>query len=208
MSIVKTLEVPIKGMDCAECTMHVQHAIAALPGVESVNVYLASEKAAIRLDQTLVDLPAIRKAVEGAGYSVPDTAAPPVASSPLGDFTRPILTLFGVVFGVVLFVVVIGEWFGLFDRRRAGAWPIGVAIVLIGGSNLRNVIRATLHRQVISHADDARRDRGTRDRPMGHGGCHVFSCAWATMPRTSPRAGAAGGEGFDSHGTADRPRRA
>jgi Cd2+/Zn2+-exporting ATPase/Cu+-exporting ATPase len=153
MSIVKTLEVPIKGMDCAECTMHVQHAIAALPGVESVNVFLASEKAAIRLDQTLVDLPAIRKAVEGAGYSVPDTAAPPVASSPLGDFTRPILTLFGVVFGVVLFVVVIGEWFGLFDQLvEQVPWPIGVAIVLIGGYPIfRNVIRATLHRQVISH---------------------------------------------------------
>ncbi len=27
-----TLEVPIKGMDCAECTQHVQHAIAMVPG--------------------------------------------------------------------------------------------------------------------------------------------------------------------------------
>ena len=153
MTKLQTLEVPIKGMDCAECTLHVQHAIAALPGVESVNVFLASEKAAIRLDPTLVDLPVIRKAVEGAGYSVPDTDTPQVTSSPIADFTRPILTLFGVVFGVVLFVVVIGEWFGLFEQiTEQVPWPIGVAIVLIGGYPIfRNVIRATLRRQVISH---------------------------------------------------------
>ncbi len=153
MSTIKTLEVPVKGMDCAECTQHVQHAIAALPGVESVNVFLTSEKAAIRFDPAVVDLPAIRKAVAGAGYSVPDTDAHQVASSPIGDFTRPILTLFGVVFGVVLFVVVIGEWLGLFDQiTERVPWPIGLAIVLIGGYPIfRNVIRAALRRQVISH---------------------------------------------------------
>ncbi len=153
MNTVKTLEVPIKGMDCAECTLHVQHAIAALPGVESVNVFLASEKAAIRLDPTLVDLPVIRQAVEGAGYSVPDTDTHQAASSPIGDFTRPILTLFGVVFGVVLFVVVIGEWFGLFEQiTERVSWPIGLAIVIVGGYPIfRNVIRAALRRQVISH---------------------------------------------------------
>jgi len=64
---LKTIEVPVAGMDCAECTLHVQHAIAALPGVESVNVFLASEKATIRRDPDLVDVPAIRKAVAGAG---------------------------------------------------------------------------------------------------------------------------------------------
>ncbi|MEK6575306.1 MAG: heavy metal-associated domain-containing protein, partial [Chloroflexota bacterium] len=74
MTETKTIEVPIAGMDCTECTMHVQHAIAALPGVESVNVFLASEKAAIRRDPALVDLDTIRKAGAGAGYSVPDSA--------------------------------------------------------------------------------------------------------------------------------------
>ena len=59
----QTLEVPVKGMDCAECTQHVRHAIAAIPGVDSVEVYLAAEKAVIRLDPQRVDLPAIRQAV-------------------------------------------------------------------------------------------------------------------------------------------------
>ena len=71
MPDLQTLEVPIQGMDCAECTMHVQHAIAALPGVDRVDVFLASEKAVVRLDLQQVDLPAIQQAVARAGYTVP-----------------------------------------------------------------------------------------------------------------------------------------
>ena len=63
------LEVPVQGMDCAECTMHVQHALAALPGVDDVHVLLSSEKAVLQIDPSQVDLPTIRKAVEGAGYT-------------------------------------------------------------------------------------------------------------------------------------------
>src|SRR5512139_2619168 len=74
VEIMETLEVPIKGMDCAECTQHVQRAIAKLDGVNSVNVLLATEKAIIVLDPDKVDLPAIRNAVASTGdYSVPET---------------------------------------------------------------------------------------------------------------------------------------
>ena len=69
----RTLEVAVSGMDCAQCSRHVEGAISKLPGVESVNVLLSSEKAVIRFDPTFVDLGAIRKAVEGAGYSIPDS---------------------------------------------------------------------------------------------------------------------------------------
>ncbi|MCL5960017.1 MAG: cation transporter, partial [Chloroflexi bacterium] len=149
----KTIEVPIRGMDCAECTQHVRHAISALPGVESVEVFLSSEKAVVRLDPGLVDLPAIHKAVEGAGYSVATAVEPRPAPSPLGDFTNRILALFGVVFGAVLFVVVVGEWLGLFEAfTERVPWPIGLAIVLIGGYPVfRNVVRAALKAQIVSH---------------------------------------------------------
>ena len=36
MAQAHTIEVPIAGMDCTECTQHVQAAIGALPGVETV----------------------------------------------------------------------------------------------------------------------------------------------------------------------------
>ncbi|HZY40687.1 MAG TPA: cation-translocating P-type ATPase, partial [Anaerolineae bacterium] len=148
-----TIEVPISGMDCTDCTLHVQHAIAALPGVETVNVFLASEKAVVRLDPAQVDLAAIRSAVKAAGYTV--TTPPDQSTAPdrTPNFTRPIFTLFGIVFFVVLFVVVIGEWLGLFEALTERVpWPIGLAIVLIAGYPVfRNVIRVTLKRQIISH---------------------------------------------------------
>jgi Cd2+/Zn2+-exporting ATPase/Cu+-exporting ATPase len=145
------MEVPVKGMDCAECVRHVQHAIADLPGVQSVDVYLSSEKAVVRLDSTRVDVPAIRKAVESAGYSVPDTDASPAPS--IGHFNRRIVVMLVVVFVVVLVILVTGEWLGLFDSlNELVPLPIGIAIVIAGGWPVfRNVVRATLRRQVISH---------------------------------------------------------
>ncbi|MBI3361720.1 MAG: cation-translocating P-type ATPase [Chloroflexi bacterium] len=154
-----TLTLPITGMDCAECTEHVRHAIAALPGVESVNVFLASEKATVRLDPALVELPAIRKAVEGAGYSIKDEGGRMKTEKPSSFilspsyFSRRILTLFAVVFGAVLFVVVAGEWLGLFEKLTERVpFVVGLALVVAGGWPIfRNVARAAWNRQVTSH---------------------------------------------------------
>ena len=95
MAATKTLEIPIQGMDCAECTQHVQRAIAALPGVQTVDVLLGAEKAIVRLDPELVSLPSIRQAVQGAGYSVPEPGDKPSNANLKTDFTRPVLLLLG-----------------------------------------------------------------------------------------------------------------
>ena len=151
MAVVARMEVPIQGMDCAECTMHVHKAIAALPGVRSVDVFLTSEKAIVQLDPQLVELDDIRKAVESAGYAVPDEQG--AREQQLQSFSRPILRLLGLVFGVVLLVVVVGEWLGLLDVAAEWIpWPVWLAVVLVGGYPVfRNVLRAALHRQVIAH---------------------------------------------------------
>lgn len=155
MARIQTIEIPVKGMDCTECTQHVHHALAQLPGVEKVEVFLAAEKAVVAADLSQVTMPVIRKAVAEAGYSVPEEegATSLAGPAPLQKFTRPILTLFGVVFGAVLFITVVGEWLGLFEKVTALVpWYIGLAIVLAGGYPVfMNVIRATLKRQVISH---------------------------------------------------------
>jgi len=153
MAKLQSLEVPVKGMDCAECTQHVQNAIAKLPGVESVNVLLASEKAIIQLDPDQVDLRAIRKAVASAGdYSVPETVPLP-AAPPTGDFNRQLVPLLAGVFGLVVSLVIMGEWLGMFGiLNELVPFPIGVAVVLMGGWPIfRKVIRATLKRKITSH---------------------------------------------------------
>ncbi|MGE5139848.1 MAG: cation transporter, partial [Rudaea sp.] len=152
MAQVQRLELPVAGMDCAECTVHVRDALTALPGVESAEVLLSTEKALLQVDLSRVDLPTIRKAVAAAGYSVPDTGetqAPPR----LDEFTRRVLALLGLVFGVVLFVVLVGEWLGLFEQITSRVpYAVGVVLVLVAGYPVfLNVIRATLKRQVISH---------------------------------------------------------
>ena len=132
MATQRTMEIQIHGMDCPECTQHVHHALSALPGVESVDVSLAAEKAVVRLDPSRVDISSIRKAVERAGYAVPVLvrgASGPSKESPrspsLAGFTRPVLALLGIVFGLVLFTAVVGEYFGVFDAvTRRVPWPI------------------------------------------------------------------------------------
>jgi P-type Cu+ transporter len=153
MADLKTLEVPIKGMDCAECTQHVQRAISKLEGVGSVEVYLASEKAVIQADPVKVNLAAVRKAVASAGnYSIPETSAPVQAISG-ADFNRRFGMLLAGVFGGVLFIVIAGELLGLFDvLNEIVPFPVGLAIVVIAGWPIyRNVVRATLNKQIISH---------------------------------------------------------
>ena len=152
MAEIQTITVPIQGMDCAECIQHVGRAISKLDGVKSVDVLLATEKAIIQLDPDKVTMPSIRKAVASAGeYSVPETVAP--VAAPIGDFNRQLMVLLVLVFGAVLSIIVVGEWLGIFELLSALIpFSIGVIIVLAGGWPIvRNVIRATLKRQIISH---------------------------------------------------------
>jgi len=150
---LKTAELPVQGMDCAECTRHVKHAIEQVDGVEAVEIYLASEKAIIQYGSDSLDEAAIRKAVASAGYSIPSTdPSTPASPYPTG-YTRPILTLLGILFGVILFIIVGGEWLGIFERISARIpWPIHLGIIiLIGYPAFWNVIRAARNRQIIAH---------------------------------------------------------
>ena len=153
MAFQETIEIPIQGMDCAECTQHVQRAISRLDGIASVDVFLATEKAVVRLDPAKVDLPAIRRAVATAGdYSVPETTG----NQPFythTEFTRKFNLLLTGVFLGVLFIVIAGEWLGLFDvLNKIVPFPVGAAIVLAAGFPIyRNVLRAALNRQILSH---------------------------------------------------------
>ena len=153
MASLQTLEVPISGMDCAECTQHVQHAIEKLPGVQSVNVFLGTEKAVVKLDPAQVDMPTIRTAVQGAGYDVPASDSPKVDPVSMGDFNRRLTILLVSVFAIILSVVIFGEGLGLFDfLNDLIPFSLGIVIVMAGGYPVfMNVIRATLKRQVISH---------------------------------------------------------
>ncbi len=148
-----TTEIPIQGMDCAECTRHVKHAIAQVPGVESVEVYLTSEKAVIQHQEDSVDITAIRKAVVSAGYQALEIEQTDSEISTSSTYTKTVLTVLAVLSGVILFIIVVGEGLGLFEAiSHRIPWPVSLLIViLIGYPAFVKVIRATLNRQIISH---------------------------------------------------------
>jgi Cu+-exporting ATPase len=194
MSELTTIEVPICGMDCSECASHVQHAIAALPGVAQVDVLLGAEKAVIRLDAAQVPRDDIRRAVEGAGYTVGRATTGGAPAAAQGNFTRRMLTLLGLVFGAVIFVVVVGEWLGLFDRITDAVpfWAGALLVLFFGYPILRNVVRfRTPPPGDFTHADVVGRGRGAGGGRVDHGPRWWSSlCASATPSRKSPRKGA------------------
>ena len=153
MDQFQTIEVPIAGMDCTECTQTVHKAISKLDGVQKVDVFLSSEKAIIQMNPSLVKMKDIREAVKDAGYSVPEQQETETPDAGLGNFSRRIFTLFGLAFGAVVILVVAGEWLGLLEGlTQLIPFPVGVGLVLLGGAPIfLNVIRSTLKGQIISH---------------------------------------------------------
>ncbi len=149
-----TFEIPIRGMDCAGCVSTVQRAIASVPGVEQVEVYLASEKAVIRSNGGALDIAAVRRAVEGAGYEAPAQSEMEETTAELELTNRHAMLTFGTVFLVVLLVAVLGEGLGLFETLASSIpWPLWLAGILLGGFPIfRDVIRAALRGQILAHS--------------------------------------------------------
>ena len=59
----------IEGMMCGHCVMHVQKALAAVPGVEEVAVSLDDKSVRVKLNQNVSD-DTFKKAVQDAGYEL------------------------------------------------------------------------------------------------------------------------------------------
>jgi Cu+-exporting ATPase len=154
----RRLELMVTGMDCPECAGHVRQALEALPGVHEVSVLLSAEKALLTVDPARVDLPALCQAVERAGYQ----ARPPLlqlktatslAEQSQRRLTRTLFTLYGLLFGAVLLLIIVGEWLGLLDRLTDRLpWPIGVGLTLLAGAPIFwDVLQAARRGRIISH---------------------------------------------------------
>lgn len=61
---------PVEGMTCAACAARIEKNVSKLPGIESVNVNLASERARVVLNGTSTWQDVVEK-IEKSGYSVP-----------------------------------------------------------------------------------------------------------------------------------------
>lgn len=64
------ITLPVTGMTCGGCVNSVRNVLAALPGVESVDVTLTPGEARVVYDPARVDPAAMAKAVVDAGFGV------------------------------------------------------------------------------------------------------------------------------------------
>ncbi|SFC82270.1 Cu+-exporting ATPase [Bosea sp. CRIB-10] len=62
------LDIPVAGMTCASCVGRVERAVAAVEGVKSVAINLATERAQVTLSDAKVDIGPIAEAIRNAGY--------------------------------------------------------------------------------------------------------------------------------------------
>ena len=67
---METVTLDVKGMSCQGCVGSVTRVLKATPGVETVDVQLASGKAQVSFDPARASLDQLRRAVEDAGYDV------------------------------------------------------------------------------------------------------------------------------------------
>src|SRR3954471_16954044 len=61
---------PVTGMTCASCVRRIEKRLGKVDGVDTVNVNLATEKARVVYDPSVVTFSDLTSAVEKAGYGV------------------------------------------------------------------------------------------------------------------------------------------
>ena len=130
----KTIELSVKGMDCADCALHVERAVSALPGVTRAQVFLMTEKGVVEFDPARADEQKIIRAVESAGYHARvegADAAQQSRAAQVGDRVR--LAFVGAV-GVLAVAALVAERTGLAQAalERIPAW-LALLAVLAGG---------------------------------------------------------------------------
>ncbi len=67
---VVSTSLPVTGMTCAACAANIERALKRTPGVASVGVNYATNRAAVTFDPTLLTVPAIVETIRDIGYDV------------------------------------------------------------------------------------------------------------------------------------------
>lgn len=66
----KTLNLTVKGLDCAACAEKIEKALMRHKGIEGVTIYLGAEKIDVKFDQSITKEKSIIDAINGLGYRV------------------------------------------------------------------------------------------------------------------------------------------
>jgi Cu+-exporting ATPase len=142
----QSLEFPVGGMTCANCSGRVERALRAEAGVSEAAVNLATGIARVRFAPDAVTPERLRAVVRDAGYEVPEPEAPPVdlAAAELASLRRTLV--FALALTVPLLVEsmapmlvpgghhAVNEWLG---ARTRGAIELLLATPVLFGAGAR-----------------------------------------------------------------------
>ncbi|MES0278302.1 MAG: heavy metal translocating P-type ATPase [Dehalococcoidales bacterium] len=135
----------LTGMTCASCASHVEKALAGVPGVISVNVNLATEKATVEFPTGAVTMADLKKAVVDAGYGVIETKAEEGAPQPdevtettrreLRTLRRKLILAVGIGFFMLLVAVshFTGDWMPAFLGNKYLLWALATPVQFWAG---------------------------------------------------------------------------
>ena len=148
-----SLELTIRGMDCADCVRTVESALNGLSGVTAARVILTAERGTVTYDPHLVTPQAIVKAVNATGYTaeIRDGEANYRTIQPTDKPNRWIVwipMIFLASLSLLALVELLGE--GL-HGLSAIPWPLTLAAALAGGWPIaRRAIGALRQRQITA----------------------------------------------------------
>jgi P-type Cu+ transporter len=171
------LQLPVSGMTCASCVARVEKALAKVPGVQTVQVNLATEQAAVQLaaDASPAQvLPALDSAVQRAGYtlghdSVTLQVEGMTCASCVGRVEKALLKVPGVASASVNLATNTAE------------------VKRLSGSAGRNELQAALKR--AGYEGHAAPTDGTATRPSAAGGWRVVLALALSAPLVLPMLG-------------------
>jgi heavy metal translocating P-type ATPase len=168
-------DVPVEGMSCASCVGRVERAIAAVEGVDSVSVNLATQRAHIAVASGRVDAAAIGHAIREAGYEPSETVvvlniADMSCSSCVGQVERALAAAPGVL----------GAAVNLATGRAS--------VRVLGGAEMASALVGAVAaagydaRPVADAADASDRERQAREAELSALRRDVAIAAVATLP--------------------------
>jgi len=115
-----SVTIPIGGMSCAACSARVEKALNQLPGIITANVNLATEKATITYDPSVLRLSNIKQTITDAGYTPLEATSDTVDADKLRKQkeikTLQIKLIIASVFGLPLLYIAMApmiRWFTL-----------------------------------------------------------------------------------------------
>lgn len=131
---LQRIEFQIEGMSCASCVARVEKALAAVPGVQSASVNLATEKASVHAHAG-ASAEALKVAIEKAGYAATEVGRPE-PSTRAGRWTDKGVVIASAVLTLPLVLPMLAEWVGL-DWALDAAWQLALATVVQFGFGAR-----------------------------------------------------------------------